>query len=203
MKYTLIQELHEGKRCGLCQTETLAPTSLRCSLCRSRSTLSRGSLSRALHFAGRTCSPVQCPLLPRSPTASVTFSMSTISAEQRSPRGLPPCLLPSHPRRASYSRASALHVGLAPCQVREVLELAKAIKPILGTPAYQPFSLKTLSMIFTKPSTRTRVSFESGCRRCGSVVGWWRLTGGMASHWPRGWRVVVGGWVGTMSWVGR
>ena len=61
-----------------------------------------------------------------------------------------------------------LHVNdLTGAEVREVLELAKKIKPILGTPAYTPFTQKTLSMIFTKPSTRTRVSFESGFFRLG------------------------------------
>ena len=61
-----------------------------------------------------------------------------------------------------------LHVDdLTGAEVREVLELAKKIKPILGSPGYTPFVQKTLSMIFTKPSTRTRVSFESGFFRLG------------------------------------
>ncbi|KAL1514641.1 hypothetical protein AB1Y20_003734 [Prymnesium parvum] len=61
-----------------------------------------------------------------------------------------------------------LHVNdLTGAEVREVLELAKTIKPILGTPDYTPFKQKTLSMVFTKPSTRTRVSFESGFFRLG------------------------------------
>ena len=61
-----------------------------------------------------------------------------------------------------------LHVNdLTGAEVREVLELAKSIKPILGTPGYTPFTQKTLSMVFTKPSTRTRVSFESGFFRLG------------------------------------
>lgn len=61
-----------------------------------------------------------------------------------------------------------LHVDdLTSAEVREVLELAKKIKPILGTSDYQPFARKTLSMVFTKPSTRTRVSFESGFFRLG------------------------------------
>jgi len=61
-----------------------------------------------------------------------------------------------------------LHVNdLTGAEVREVLELAKAIKPILGSKDYTPFTQQTLSMIFTKPSTRTRVSFESGFFRLG------------------------------------
>jgi ornithine carbamoyltransferase len=64
-----------------------------------------------------------------------------------------------------------LHVNdLSPSELREVLELAKKIKPILKGDAghsYKPFAGQTMSMIFTKPSTRTRVSFESGFFRLG------------------------------------
>ena len=50
-----------------------------------------------------------------------------------------------------------------------MLDLAKAIKPrVLTTPCtYQPFAGQTMAMIFTKPSTRTRVSFETGIYRMG------------------------------------
>ncbi len=63
-----------------------------------------------------------------------------------------------------------LHVDdLSSAEVREVLELAKVIKPIVraGSTAYTPFDGKTLAMVFCKPSTRTRVSFESGFFRLG------------------------------------
>ena len=63
-----------------------------------------------------------------------------------------------------------LHVDdLSGAEVREVLELAKAIKPKVlgGDKAYKPVDGKTLAMIFCKPSTRTRVSFESGFYRLG------------------------------------
>ncbi len=63
-----------------------------------------------------------------------------------------------------------LHVDdLSTSELREVLELAKAIKPLTlaGSQAYKPFEGQTLAMIFTKPSTRTRVSFESGFYRLG------------------------------------
>eukprot|EP00965_Chrysotila_dentata_P186585 6160831-Pleurochrysis_carterae.AAC.1 len=58
---------------------------------------------------------------------------------------------------------------LTPMTVREVLDLAKEIKGLLksGDKTYKPFTGQTLSMIFTKPSTRTRVSFESGFFRLG------------------------------------
>jgi len=64
-----------------------------------------------------------------------------------------------------------IHVDdLSSAEVREVLELAKTIKGVLKgeTPStYRPFSDQTLAMVFTKPSTRTRVSFESGFYRLG------------------------------------
>jgi len=61
-----------------------------------------------------------------------------------------------------------LHVDdLSGAEVREVLELAKEIKGKLGANTYKPFAGQTLSMVFTKPSTRTRVSFESGFYRLG------------------------------------
>ena len=48
---------------------------------------------------------------------------------------------------------------------REVMDLAKKIKPIVkGGPgfSYKPFKDQTLPMIFVKASARTRVSFETG-----------------------------------------
>ena len=81
-----------------------------------------------------------------------------------------------------------LHVDdLSSAEFREVIDLAKKIKPILkGGPGlvgpegryerakgekpvtYKPFTDQTLPMIFVKPSARTRVSFETG---------WWMLGG--------------------------
>lgn len=50
-----------------------------------------------------------------------------------------------------------------------MLDLAKKIKPLVldRSPDYRPFDTRTLAMVFTKPSTRTRVSFESGFYRLG------------------------------------
>ncbi len=89
----------------------------------------------------------------------------------------PHAALPHAPRRAAPpvtmlapGQRHFLHVDdLNGAEVREVLELAKAIKPLTKAPpcAYRPFDGQTLAMLFTKPSTRTRVSFESGFHRLG------------------------------------
>jgi len=54
-------------------------------------------------------------------------------------------------------------------ELRSMLDLAKKIKPLVldRSPDYRPFDTRTLAMVFTKPSTRTRVSFESGFYRLG------------------------------------
>ncbi|MCH7544506.1 MAG: ornithine carbamoyltransferase [Proteobacteria bacterium] len=60
---------------------------------------------------------------------------------------------------------------LAPATLREILDLGAAFKrgaPPGGDPA--PLAGKTLAMIFEKPSTRTRVSFEVGMRQLGGEV---------------------------------
>ena len=48
-------------------------------------------------------------------------------------------------------------------ELRSMLDLAKKIKPLVldRSPDYRPFDMRTLAMVFTKPSTRTRVSFET------------------------------------------
>jgi len=56
-----------------------------------------------------------------------------------------------------------LHVDdLTPIELRHILNLSKEIKDQLKANSYKPFSGKTMSMIFAKPSCRTRVSFETG-----------------------------------------
>jgi len=49
-------------------------------------------------------------------------------------------------------------------KVREVLNRAVEVKARLksGDRSFRPFAGKTMAMIFTKPSMRTRVSFETG-----------------------------------------
>ncbi|WP_035322246.1 ornithine carbamoyltransferase [Peribacillus kribbensis] len=53
-------------------------------------------------------------------------------------------------------------------EIKDFLELAKKIKAkrVMGEP-YTPLAGKTLGMIFEKPSTRTRVSFEAGMLQLG------------------------------------
>lgn len=50
-----------------------------------------------------------------------------------------------------------------------MLQTAKDVKAILksGDQSFKPFKGKTLAMIFTKPSMRTRVSFETGFTKLG------------------------------------
>ena len=66
-----------------------------------------------------------------------------------------------------------LHVNdLTGAEFREVMDLAKKIKPIIkGKPgwSYKPFTDQTMAMIFVKASTRTRVSFETGWAPAGTA----------------------------------
>src|SRR3546814_9775242 len=52
-------------------------------------------------------------------------------------------------------------------EARNILERASALKAQAADTSYRPFVGKTLAMIFTKNSTRTRVSFEAGMARYG------------------------------------
>ena len=103
------------------------------------------------------------PALSASWTAGAAMAAHAVAATPRTAQS-PVCALPEGQRHF-------LHVDdLSSAEFREVLELAKKIKPIIkgaSDHSYKPFLGQTLSMIFVKPSTRTRVSFESGFFRLG------------------------------------
>lgn len=56
---------------------------------------------------------------------------------------------------------------LSGAEARAIIERASALKSQAADSSYRPFVGKTLAMIFTKNSTRTRVSFEAGMARYG------------------------------------
>jgi ornithine carbamoyltransferase len=59
---------------------------------------------------------------------------------------------------------------MAPETLRAILDRAAAIKKSRGKAAYQPLAGLTLAMLFEKPSTRTRVSFQVGMQQLGGHV---------------------------------
>ena len=56
---------------------------------------------------------------------------------------------------------------LSAADIRSLIDRAIALKAKRSDLSYRPFSGRTLAMIFTKNSTRTRVSFEAGMARYG------------------------------------
>lgn len=56
---------------------------------------------------------------------------------------------------------------LSPAEARRIVARASELKRMRDQSSYRPFTGKTLGMIFTKNSTRTRVSFEAGMAKFG------------------------------------
>jgi ornithine carbamoyltransferase len=58
-------------------------------------------------------------------------------------------------------------IDVPPAELRGIIESSRAIKGAGAPGAAKPLAGKTIAMVFDKPSTRTRVSFDVGIRQLG------------------------------------
>lgn len=78
------------------------------------------------------------------------------------------CTILQHERMKKVKR-DFLHItDFTTAEVLETLDIAKKVKAKLKSGKdYKPFRDRSMAMIFTKPSARTRISFETGFYRLG------------------------------------
>ena len=120
----------------------------------------QGSLGGAPALAAKPSSPSKlldrrCSFQPsrRLPNTLTTCSAQTLTPSYTGTRTAPP-----------KGGHHFLHIDdFSKEQLSAMLATARTVKDriLLGENQYKPFAGKTMAMIFTKPSMRTRVSFET------------------------------------------
>lgn len=108
--------------------------------------------------------PRRCRAFVAPPSASATLTNGTPTAKYYTSESVAP------PARGHHF----LHIDdFTKEQLEAMLETAKLVKAKIKADdqSYKPFAGKSLAMIFTKPSMRTRVSFETVRANLGRPIG--------------------------------